>query len=534
MIFLALLAIIVPLTMLVLLKLPARIGMSISAIVVGIVAFAGWDMPPLAIGASIAQGIHLALTIGLILFGALSLLKTLEGVGALERIKLGLHSVSQDMRIQTVLVAFALVCLMEGISGFGTPAIIAAPLLIILGFRPLAAATLVLLGDTISNTFGAVATPLLIGLGNVPDFSPDLALVVGAQVTLFDLIIGPLIPLSLVAMLIFVFGRQTHHQKWRSFREIAPWAMFIGLVYTVCTIIIVRLIGVEFAAIISGIVTLIVIALTTKHQFLIPKTIWRHHAKADIVEQTISKHDAHIPLWKAWLPYGVVIITLLITRAIPPIKQFVTTHFNAGWHNIFGFEEISSSWAILYSPGTILLIGAIFTAFFIGRSPKPLLLANKQALATTASALTALIPTIIMVQIFSNSGINTAGLASMPVYIGNVMADIFGNLWAGAAPTLGALGAFISGSSTVSTLTMSPIQYSIAVDTGLPIVIILALQMVGAAAGNIIAIHNVVSVSTVVGLAHREGMIIRKLILPTTIYLIVAGSLGLLAVWLFS
>ena len=532
MILLALLAILMPLTMLVLLKLPARVGMSISAFVVGIVAYVGWEMAPLAIGASIAQGVHLALTIGLILFGAVALLKTLEGVGALERIKLGLHSVSQDMRIQAVLVAFAFVCLMEGISGFGTPSIIAAPLLIILGFRPLAAATIVLLGDTIANTFGAVATPLLIGLGNVPNFSADMALVVGAQVTLFDLVIGPLIPLSLVAMLIFAFGGQTHRQKWRSFLEVTPWAMFIGLVYAVCTVIIVRLIGVEFTAIISGAITMLVAILTAKYRFLTPKTVWRHHAKADVSEKVISKRSARIPLWKAWLPYGVVIVILLLTRIIQPIQEFTSTHFDAGWYNIFGLEEISSSWAILYSPGAILLIGAIFATFFIGRSFKPLISASKQSLGTTASALSALIPTIIMVQIFSNSGINTAELVSMPVYIGNYMADLFGNFWAGVAPLLGAIGALISGSATVSTLTMSPIQYSIATDTGLPIVIILALQMVGAAAGNIIAIHNVVAASTVVGLAHKEGLIMRRLFIPTITYLLIAGGLGVLAVWL--
>ena len=115
----------------------------------------------------------------------------------------------------------------------------------------------------------------------------------------------------------------------------------------------------------------------------------------------------------------------------------------------------------------------------------------------------------------------------MPIYIGQALASAFGDLWLMVAPTLGAIGAFIAGSSTVSTLTMSPVQYSIAVDTGLPHISVLALQMIGAAAGNTIAIHNVVSASVVVGLVHREGLIIRKLIIPTATYLLIACLTGL-------
>ena len=142
MLFVALTAIWLPLLLVVVFRQPARVGMSISALAVGLLASVIWQMEPLAIGASAIQGVHRALTIGLILFGAITLLKTLESTGALERIKLGLHALSQDMRVLTVIVAFCFISLIEGISGFGTPSIIAAPLLIVLGFHPLTAAVL--------------------------------------------------------------------------------------------------------------------------------------------------------------------------------------------------------------------------------------------------------------------------------------------------------------------------------------------------------------------------------------------------------
>lgn len=532
MLLLALLAIIVPLFLLVVFRLSARVSMSISAVVVAIVTYISWAMTPIAMGASVAQATHRALTIGLILFGAIALLKTMERTGALDRIKLGLHAISKDMRVQTVLVAFAFVSLIEGISGFGTPSIVAAPLLMVLGFSPVAAAALALLGDTIACTFGAVGTPLIVGMENVPIYSENLVSVIGAQVTLFDLVIGTLLPLGMIAVLIFSFGSEKRGQKWRSLLEVAPWALFIGLVYSASAFVLVRIFVPEFTSIIAAAISLIVATLTAKNGILTPKSIWRNHASADRSEEVISKSAKQIPLWKAWMPYIAVIGLLVVTRTIPPIKKFFTETLDASWHNIFGVEGVSSTWAILYSPGVILLFGALVAALLSKKGLKTFTEGSKLSLKTTSTALSALIPTLIMVQLFTNSGINTSDLMSMPVFIGQALADIFGQLWLAAAPILGTIGAFIAGSATVSNLTLAPVQYGIALDAGLPIITVLSLQMIGAVAGNIIAIHNVVGASAVVGLAHKESLLIRKLLLPTVVYLLTACILGF-TVWLF-
>ena len=522
-------AIVIPLITVVVLRMPAKIGMAISAAVVSILTLFFWQMTPIAMTASVAQGLHRSLTIGLILFGAILLLKTMQNIGYMDRLKLGLHKISSDMRVQTVIVAFAFVSLIEGISGFGTPSIIAAPLLMILVFRPLAAASLALLGDTVACTFGAVATPLLVGLENVPGYTADLAQLVGAQVTLVDLIIATILPAGLVSLLIFSFSEQSIRQKWLSLVKIIPWSLFIGLVYSTSAVIIVRLLGPEFTSVISGAISLIVATITASRGWLMPREIWRHHANEDTTDDMSSKVK-QIPLWKAWLPYVVVIILLLVSRTVLVIKQFLSSAIDASWDSIFGIESISSSWAILYSPGTILIIGAIFATIISRVSLKSIANSARSATMTTLGALTALIPTLIMVQIFINSGINNSSLVSMPIYIAETLAQLFSNLWVIVAPLLGAIGAFIAGSSTVSNLTMAPIQYNIATDTGLPVLTILALQMIGAAAGNTIAIHNVVAASTVVGLPHREGLIIKRLIIPTIIYLLIAALIGFLAV----
>ncbi len=523
MIFIALLAIIVPLVTVVVLRLPARIGMSISAVVVTLAAVLFWQMTGLAVAASVAQAVHRALSILLILFGAILLLKTLEKTGSLAAIKQSFHTISPDMRVQAVLVAFAFVSLMEGISGFGTPAVVAAPILLALGFPPLAAAALALLGDTVGCTFGAVGTPLIVGLENVSLYSENLTWLVGAQVAMFDLLIGTLLPLGLTSLLIFSFGNQTRRGKWYALRQIAPWALLVGMTYSVSAFLIVRLIGPEFTAIIAGALALLVGIVTAKRNIWIPQQTWQLSNTANTTEKPASK----LPLWRAWLPYGIVIGLLLLTRTVPTLKQFANSILNASWHGIFGIDSISSSWGMLYSPGTILIIGALVAASLHKKPFTTLRKASLDAAATVIGAMTALVPTLVMVQVFTNSGVNTSGLTAMPIFIGHELAAMFGSIWTVCAPLLGSIGAFIAGSATVSTLTLGPVQESIAGSTGLPIIIVLALHMVGAAAGNIIAIHNVVAVSTVAGLKHKEGYIMRKLIVPMMVYVGVAAMIGL-------
>ena len=96
---------------------------------------------------------------------------------------------------------------------------------------------------------------------------------------------------------------------------------------------------------------------------------------------------------------------------------------------------------------------------------------------------------------------------------------------------MGALGAFIAGSNTVSNLMLSQFQLNAAELIGVSGAMMVAVQSVGAAAGNMIAIHNVVAASATVGLLGREGITLRKTILPTLYYLIMAGGIALLAMY---
>jgi lactate permease len=144
-----------------------------------------------------------------------------------------------------------------------------------------------------------------------------------------------------------------------------------------------------------------------------------------------------------------------------------------------------------------------------------------------------LVFTVPMVRVYINSDVNGADMLSMPIAMAEWVATNVGLIWPMFAGVTGAMGAFIAGSNTVSNLMFSAFQYGVADRLMISGVFIVALQAVGAAAGNMIAIHNVVAASATVGLLGREGATLRKTILPTIYYLLVIGILGLLAVHIF-
>jgi lactate permease len=139
-----------------------------------------------------------------------------------------------------------------------------------------------------------------------------------------------------------------------------------------------------------------------------------------------------------------------------------------------------------------------------------------------------------MVRILINSGVNAADLASMPVAMASYVAETFGSVYPLFAPTVGALGAFIAGSNTVSNMMLSQFQFEVAGALSISGAIMVSLQAIGAAAGNMIAIHNVVAASATVGLLGQEGRTLRMTILPTIYYIVAVGTLGLITIYVLN
>lgn len=521
MILIALLAVLIPLFLLGILNMSARLGMTISAVVVTLTGYIFWKIPINVLLASILQGIHKTLPILWILFGALLLLNVLRKTGAIVSINAGFKSLSLDMRIQGILVAYLFGALIEGVSGFGTPAMVTAPLLIALGFTPLSAVVIALVADSTPAAFGAVGTPITVGLSNAAQEQGNhIFTQVSSTITSLDLLGGAFMPTILIFLMTIMLNKNKKSQ--RDWLEMVPWSLFIGVCYSGFAWLYSRVIGYEFVSIITPLTTLILTIVLLRFNFLLPKSTngnpWRKLEEQKPSSQSKSVDVENMSLIKAWLPYGIVVLLLLISRIIPVVKTFLNNAMNLSWNSILGFKEINSEWAVLYSPGFILTIAALIALGIQVKSLKLFVPIAKDVFSTVLRTGLTLVVTLIMVQIFSNSGMNNGNHLSMPSYIAEILSRYLSGIWIFIAPFIGELGSFITGSTTVSNLTFASIQADIAFDSGLPINAVLAGQVIGAAAGNMICVFNIVAVGGVVGLFGKEGEILRKTIIPALLY----------------
>lgn len=492
-----------------------------------------WQVPTLHIAAAVVEGILISLSILWILFGAMLLLNTLREGGALDSIRNGFSKLSPDRRVQAIVIAWLLGAFLEGASGFGTPAAIGAPLLLALGFPAAAAVVLALMANSTPVTFGAVGTPILIGVATgtvgapgIPEASSPafntMLNEVAVQVALLDLAVGTFIPLLMVAMLTRFWGPR---QSWREGLALWPFALFGGLCFTVPSFLIARFLGPEFPSIIAGLCGLALVVTAIRYGFLQPAKPWRFndHPSTEATATWMGK----VSLRRAWAPYVVLTLLLLLSRMdFLPFKPLLRA-VKVGWQDIFG-TGISATLEPLYLPGFLFCLAAVSALLVLRLPANGLVKAGSLAASKLAASAIALCTGLPMVRIFIHSGNNGAGLDSMPMELAHRMAQIAGDAWPLFAPFVGALGSFISGSATFSNMMFSTFQASVAYDTGLPATTVLALQAMGANAGNMVCVLNVVAAVSVVGLQGQEGSIIRYTARAMLPYCLLVGTL----VWL--
>jgi lactate permease len=534
---------------------PAKTAMPVGFVVVVVIALFVWEMDPTAIAASAIQGLLVALTLLYIVFGALLLLETLTKSGAMATIRAGFTSISPDRRIQAIIVGFLFGSFIEGASGFGTPAAVVAPLMLALGFPAMAAVMVGLIIQSTPVSFGAVGTPILVGVngglsgaGPVEDRIAELGTDlpgylerIGLQVALMHATIGTLIPLILACMLTGFFGER---RRFADGLAVAPFAIFAAFSMTIPYVIVAAVLGPEFPSLLGGLIGLSIVMFAASRGFLVPKKVWDFPPRArwarhwmgtlDVGEDEVAGRKMNI--WLAWTPYLVVAVLLVLSRTIDPLTEFLTT----GWRvytaeNILGVEGITQALQFVYLPGFLFILTCLVT-YGLHRMRGPQIAASwKVAAGQLAGAAVALLFALPLVRVFINSGesYNESGLASMPLTLAEGAASIAGGAWPAFAPWIGALGAFVAGSNTVSNLMFSLFQFSTAEQIGVRPETVVATQAVGGAAGNMITVHNIVAASATVGLVGREGDLIRKTILPTIYYCLFAGGLSLVAIYGF-
>lgn len=434
------------------------------------------------------------------------------------------------------------------------PAAVSAPLLLALGFPAMAAVMTGLIIQSTPVSFGAVGLPLNFGvLTGLQGGEPVEALLSERGITLQQYVVdiitprvailhaaaGMLIPLFLACMITGFFGRN------RNFGEgLGVWkfALFASFAFLIPYVIYAFLLGPAFPSLLGAPTGLLIVVFAARRGFLLPQETWDFGPRSEWEAEwtgSVSPDDLssevegeRMGTVRAWAPYLVLALLLLISRIPQSLNDFLSG-VTIAWENIFGVEGISWDFAPIYNPGFMLLLAVAVTYVIHRMNFQQISTAWGVAGRQVLGAGFVLVLVLPLVRVFINSGeeFNSSGLASMPLTLSQGVAAVAGQSWPFFAPWIGALGAFIAGSNTVSNLTFSLFQFSTAQNVGATASVVVAAQAVGGAAGNMITVHNVVAASATTGLLGREGALIRKTIIPMTYYLLLTGSLAF--IWIY-
>jgi lactate permease len=553
---------------------PATRAMPIAWIAALAVGYIWWNNPPDYLAGSSFVGVMTALEILWIVFGALVLLYTLMQAGAFDRINKGFTAVSDDRRVQIVLIAFFLATFIEGAAGFGTPAAVVAPLMLALGFPALAAVIAALIGHIIAVTYGAVGTPIIVGIQDplmiyedqivndggmsVVEYSHEVA----AWAATYHALTGFLMPLFAVGMVVYFFSPPEERSLGPAL-SVWPLCLFSGFAFAIPYWISAWFLTAEFPALIGAMVGGAITVSLLQRGYLLPDDEWDFPPReqwADhwvgAIEPGSEEADGPVPnggeqmsLLKAWSPYIVLIVLLVVTRVVDPISETITDadlgadiavaglgEFTIGvvimWNEMFGYD-LAADIEWMNAPGFWLLLSAIIAIGIFGMSGQQVKAAWTEAAQKLVSPFIALIFVIAMVQVMIQSGgaPGAPEVGSMIEILAIATANATGPLYPALAALIGALAAAMVGSNTVSNITFGGFQFTAAHELDLPSQIVVGTQAVGGAIGNLVAIHNIVAALATVGLVGQEGRVIRLNLIPLFYYAIVVGVWALLFVY---
>ena len=543
----ALLPIVVAMILMVGMRMGAAKAMPLAWLTGAASALLVWGLPTSYIAALTVQGFISAIGVLIIVFGALLILHTLQYSGGMETIQYGMQNVSKDMRVQAIIIGYMFAAFIEGAAGFGTPAALAAPLLLSLGFPPLAAAVICLVFNSFPVTFGAVGTPVIVGFGSALG---DLILaggwetkdaffkVIGQTVTFMHVPMIFILPIFMLGFITRFFGP---NRCWKDGFAAWRFCVFAAISFTVPYLLFAWFVGPEFPSLIGGLIGLGIIVWGAKRGIAMPSdgvwtfgdsSKWESSWTGEIAFSGKTTFTAHMSQFMAWLPYVLIGAILVLTRISQlPLKAWLnstaTVTVNMGF---LGYPKVAESLKLLYLPGTIPFMLVALITIVLHKMPS-----GKAAKAWTETLVKMKNPTIALffavalVKIFQGSGFNPALAAgeahpvSMPLVMAKAIADMLGGAWPLFASYVGGLGAFITGSNTVSDMLFGGFQWGVAESLGLSKTVILAAQAAGGAMGNMICIHNIVAVCAVVGLNGREGDILKQTFWPFMLYGVVVG-----------
>lgn len=474
-------------------KVPLLWSSIITLILYTVLAVFYWQIYPSALYLSYGKSFFVALDIFIIIFGAVFFLEILKDLKIIKSISYYLGKLSKDYRIQIIIIAWFLECFIEGTAGFGTPAAIAVPILVGIGLSPARALIVGLLGNSVPGVFGAAGTPIKIGFAGLNTTSVPL---ISSLLNLTGFIVPVFMLWTITA------GRQNRKKE---FFDALPFAIFSGLIFVIPSVLFV-FIGQEFPSILGSIVGLLIIIISIKIGFLVPKEELSLLSVSEVKEEESSL----VSRSKTFLPYAILIALLVLGKIILG---------NLGIPLFLGFKYIFN----LFNPGFIFIISGLLVVLIWREKAKVIFSSIKKGFKGAVYPFLVVFSMLAMVQIMINSGNNYSGLLSAISFITKSFET---TLLPFFAPFIGAFGAFMTGSVTVSNIMFGHLFSIASTNLSMNTAVILSLGVVGAAAGNMIALADILTAEAVTGVKNGEIHVIKGVIVPCITYLFLLGIIG--------
>jgi lactate permease len=447
-----------------------------------------------------------------IVWNAIWIFTMTEESGHFAVLRRSFAAISDDQRIQAVIIAFSFGALLEALAGFGTPVAITATMLVAFGFKPMKAASVALVANTAPVAFGAIAIPIvtLAGLTEIP--KEDLGAMVGRQTPLLALFV----PLILVGMV----------DGWRGVKAVWPAAMVGGVSFAVGQFVCSNYISVELTDIVASLLSVAaMVAFLRVWQPGTPLVAERTQrggpmiagaATADAAhERAIGRREGRGPdsrgdILGAYAPYLIIIVVFGLAQ-LGPIKDFIakgSTEFDWPGLNILNAKgeaptAVTYKFNWLPAAGTLLLICGLLTMLALRVSPANAVRAYGRTLNQLKWA-TVTVAAVLGLAYVMNLSAQTITIGTWIAGAGGVLAFL--------SPIIGWLGTAVTGSDTSSNSLFGVLQVQAAKEAGLDPTLLASANSSGGVLGKMVSPQNLAIGAAAVGLGGREGDVFRKVI----------------------
>ena len=427
------------------------------------------------VGTQGKSGVISALQTMCVIFGAFTMLSVLKFSKAMDKINMTIAE------IQVVVIAFCFGAFLEGAAGAGTPAAVAAPFLVGLGFDPLTAAAACLIANGIPASFGGAGLSTIVGTGGVSDVVPTM--IASGAAGRLHMIGGFIVPTILVVTL---FGK-------KAVKGLEGFLVYISLIWGGSMFIFSNFVGPELTALGTGCISLLAVVLFVK--------VFKVNTPAEYCYHPTEKATEHrYSSLQAMSPYLILVIALPVIRFTVPLSILTR----------FGYP----TWV-----GTVIFIVAMIGCFIL-KAPEVILPSIKEAFKAVVPAFIAMGSLLVLANMM-----NATGMMSL---IATTLSTTTGFFYPAVAVAIGALGSFMTGSTLGSNIMFSPLQVQAAQLLKLNPGMLVGAGSAGGALGNMICPNNVVAVGITVGLTGQEGLIMKRVLKVFLLVMVIYGIFSML------